>query len=360
MSSLKKQCHKLKSKIKRKEYKMKAAVFYGPRDIRTEEVEKPEINENEILIKVKACGICGSDLHLYKLNLFSWMLVRQLKKGGIPGHEFSGDIVEVGSEVKGFREGDRVVALHNGGMAEYNPVPVSPDLNVFKIPSSVTYEEAATLEPLANSYHAMMKGNPFKGANIVIFGAGTIGLGIIQCLRALNLDINKLIVVDLSDFRLNIAKNLGADEVINAKGSLLLSKVTKIVGTVPILQASDFTIPNVDIIYDCVGSVKNQKGPLVIQQAINMVRNSTGTIVVHGIFEDKVTLDLLFMIGKEITIKGSFGFTPEELKKSIELIKNKKVDQSKIISHKFSIDQAKKAFETSCNANESAKVLINP
>jgi threonine dehydrogenase-like Zn-dependent dehydrogenase len=339
---------------------MKAAVFYGIKDVRTEEVEKPEIQENEILINVKACGICGSDLHLYKLNLFSWMVTRSLKKGGIPGHEFSGDIVEIGSKVKGFKEGDRVVALHNGGMAEYVPVPVYEGLNIIKIPSNVTYEEAATLEPLANSYHALMKGEPFKGANIVIFGVGAIGLGIIQCIKALGLEINKLIAIDLSDHRLKFAKKLGADEIINARAINIQKKITDVVGTAPSERVSLFSMPNVDIVYDCVGSVKNQKAPLVLQQAINIVREATGTVVVHGIFEDNVNLSLLFMVGKEVTIKGSFAFSRLEVEKSMELIERKKIDRSKIISHEFSLDKAKEAFETQCNTDESVKVLIKP
>ncbi|MFW9874284.1 MAG: zinc-binding dehydrogenase, partial [Candidatus Thorarchaeota archaeon] len=190
---------------------MKVAVFYGPRDIRTEEVEKPEIQDNEILINVKACGICGSDLHMYKLNLYTPLLVRPLKKGGIPGHEYCGIVEKVGSNVSGIKEGDKVVAFsRGGGMAEYVPVPVFEGFNVHQIPPEISYEEAATLEPLSNSYHAMMKGNPSKGDNAVIFGAGLIGLGIIQCLKALDIDINKIIVIDLSDHRLNTAKELGA------------------------------------------------------------------------------------------------------------------------------------------------------
>lgn len=339
---------------------MKAAVFYGSRDIRTEEVEIPQIQDNEILIKVKACGICGSDLHLYKENLFSWMLLRQLKKGGIPGHEFSGDIVKVGGEIKGFKEGDRVIALHNGGMAEYVPVPVYEGFNLIKMPSNVTYEEAATLEPLANSYHALMNGEPFKGANIIIFGVGTIGLGIIQCVKALNLDINKIIAIDLSDYRLNFAKNLGADEVINARVRNLQKKITDIVGTTRSMRVPILMMPNIDIVYDCVGSVKNQKGPIVLQQAIGIVRETTGTIVVHGIYEDNVNLSLLFMVGKEVTIKGSFAFSRLELEKSLELMGNKKIDRSKFITHEFSLDKAKEAFETQCNTDESVKVLIKP
>jgi len=339
---------------------MKAAVFYGPRDLRVEDVEKPQIQDNEILIKVKACGICGSDLHLYKLNLFSPMLIRPLKKGGIPGHEFSGEIVEVGSKVKGFKENDRVVALTNGGMAEYISVSIIQGLNVIKIPSGVSYEEAATLEPLANSYHAMMKCEPSEGANIVIFGAGAIGLGIIQCLKALDMNLNKLIVIDLSDYRLNIAKKLGADAAINAKATDPFTKVMELVGGEPLTVAPLIKMPKVDIVYDCVGYMKQHKGPLVLQQAISMVRGNTGTIVVHGIFEDKISLDMLFVVGKEVTIKGSFAFTRIELEKSLELIQNKKIDRAQIVSHEFSLEKAKEAFETQCNVDESLKVLIKP
>ena len=339
---------------------MKAAVFYGPRDVKVEEVEKPKIQDNEILIKVKACGICGSDLHMYKLNLFSPILCRPLKKGGIPGHEYSGDIVEVGGKVKGFKEGDRVVALSNGGMAEFIPVTIIEGLNVIKIPPGVSYDEAPTLEPIANSYHAMMKCEIPKGANIVIFGAGAIGLGIIQCLKALEVPVNKIIVIDLSDHRLNIAKKLGADAVINAKKTDPQAKVMELVGGVPFSRLPLMQMPKVDIVYDCVGYMKQHKGPLVLQQAISMVREITGTIVIHGIFEDTISLDMLFVIGKEVTIKGSFAFTREELEKSMELIKNKKVDRSQIISHEFSLDNAKEAFETQCNVDESVKVLIKP
>ena len=345
---------------------MKAAVFYGPRDIRTEEVEKPKIQDNEILIKVKACGICGSDLHLYKLNMFSPVLLRPLAEGGgIPGHEFSGDVEEVGNKVNGIKEGDRVVAFSNGGMAEYVSVPLNPPeleqvSNIIQIPSGVSYEEAATLEPLSNSYHAMAKGNPSKGDNVVIFGAGAIGLGIIQCLRALEIDINKLITVDLSDHRLNAAKQLGADEIINAREKNPLFNIMKLVESIPLPLMPALKFPKVDVIYDCVGYMKQHKGPLVLQQAIDMASLKTGRIVVHGIFEDNISLNMLQFVGKQITIMGSFGFDPDEVIKSLELIQTKKVDQSKIISHEFPLDKAKEAFETQCNVDKSIKVLIKP
>ncbi|MFX1324541.1 MAG: zinc-binding dehydrogenase [Promethearchaeota archaeon] len=313
-----------------------------------------------MLVKVKACGICGSDLHLYKYNMFNEILLRNSEKGGIPGHEFSGIVEKVGSQVKRFKEGDNVFAVSYGAMAEYVPVPVIPGFNVVKLPSNVIFDEAATIEPLANSLHALMKAKPSEGANIIIFGAGTIGLGIIQCIKALELNLGKIIVVDLSDYRLKMAKKIGANFIINAQGDELYEKVLEIVGPIPMLIASEMTFPKVDVIYDCVGYMKEFKGPAVIQQAFNLARPLSGKVVMHGIYEDLVPIDFLLMVGKQITVIGSYGYTPIEVKKSIGLLENKLIDRSQIITHKFSMVEANKAFETSCKTNESVKVLIKP
>ncbi|MHA2283207.1 MAG: zinc-dependent alcohol dehydrogenase [Promethearchaeota archaeon] len=341
---------------------MKAAVFYGPRDIRMEEVDKPKIEDNEILVNVKAAGICGSDLHMYRSGIFTEFLIKPLENGGIPCHEFSGMVEEVGDKVSGIEIGDRVAAIYMGGMAEYVSLPVFPGFNVHKLPSEVSYEEAATLEPLGNSIHAMLKANPANGHNIVIFGAGTIGLGVVQCLRAHEINLNKLIVVDLSDFRLNRAKQLGADEIINVSKESLESKVYEYVGTVPTMLAPMRMVPNlaVDISYDCVGSIKNIPGPSVLQQAFNITREMTGKVVVVGIFEEDVSLNLLPMIGKQITTFGSYGYIPMDLQHGLELMKTKKLDRSKVITHEFPLDQVKEAFETSCKTDESIKVLVKP
>ncbi|MHA2473437.1 MAG: zinc-dependent alcohol dehydrogenase [Promethearchaeota archaeon] len=334
---------------------MKAAVFYGVRDIRIEDVEMPRIQDDEILIKVKACGICGSDLHMYKLNMFSLALLRPLTKGGIPGHEVSGCVVEVGSKVREIKEGDRVVAFNSGGMAEYAPVR-----DVIKIPPEVSYEAASMLEPLSNSYYALMKGNPSSEENVIVFGAGTIGLGILQCVKALDIRINKLIAIDLSDFRLNKAKQIGVDETINAKKTNPQKKIKRLVESVPFPLMPVIRMPKVDVIFDCVGYVKDQKSSIVLQQAVNMASPNTGRIVIHGLFEDIVPINYMEVVTKQITLMGSYGFTAETVIKSLDLLKNKKVDQSQIITHQFPLDQAREAFETQCNINESVKVLIKP
>jgi 2-desacetyl-2-hydroxyethyl bacteriochlorophyllide A dehydrogenase len=339
---------------------MKAACYHGPMNITTEEVEKPEIGDGEILVRVKACGICGSDLHMYKLGLFSESLCRQTEKGGIPGHEFSGEVVEVGDFVKGFGVGDRVAAIFHGGIAEYAPVPVLPGLTVIKLPPEVKFEEAATLEPLANSLHAAMKANPAEGENAVVFGAGIIGLGVIQCLKALEVNLNKIIAVDVSDRRLEMAKQLGADEIINASVDDTFEKAKELTGSTPMLVAPTIFIPNIDIAYDCVGYIKDRSEPQVIQQAINMVREFTGRIVIHGAFEDTVNLDLMPLVAKQANIFGSFGFSPEELAQALELIRTKRVDRQCLISHEFPLEQAHEAFETQVRVEDSVKVIVKP
>ena len=178
---------------------MKAACYHGPFDLTCEEVAKPLCQPTDIIIKVGTCGICGSDLHFYKLGLFEDVLGRPTEKGLVPGHEFAGEVVEVGDQVEGIQAGDRVTGITSGAMAEY--VSVSPallGLNVYKLPDEVTYEAAATLEPLATSYHATRLGEPADGQSMVIFGAGIIGLGIIQSLKALDVDPKNLIMVDMS------------------------------------------------------------------------------------------------------------------------------------------------------------------
>lgn len=129
---------------------MKAVVCHGSRDIRGEEVGTPEIAANEVLLRVKACGICGSDLHTYRLGMFEEALGRPIENGRIVGHEMSGEIVEVGAAVEGFCAGDRVTSVGLGGFAEFTSLEIrerSPHL----LPDTISFEEGAMMEPFATS-----------------------------------------------------------------------------------------------------------------------------------------------------------------------------------------------------------------
>lgn len=340
---------------------MKAAVYNAPRNITTEEVAKPEIDAKGILIKVKSCCICGSDLHMYKLGLFEDVLCRKSDGKKIPGHEFSGEIVEVGAEMTDFSVGDRVVAYTNGGMAEYVPVgQVRPGINVHKIPDEIDDKDAATLEPLANSLHAAKKGNPADGENAMVFGAGIIGLGVIQALKALDLGLNKIIAVDVSDKRLEMAQRVGADAVIVAGKEDIMARAIELTGSEEYFMAPGTPLPLVDIVYDCVGYMKDRPEPPVLEQGIWLARPIVGRIVTHGIFEAPLTLEFSLMVGKEIQIIGSYGAWPDDSAQSIDLMRSGKVDRSILISHEYNLDQAGEAFETQATVADSIKVVVNP
>ncbi|MBN1614942.1 MAG: zinc-binding dehydrogenase [Deltaproteobacteria bacterium] len=337
---------------------MKAAVLRGPYDAIGAEVDKPKAGPGEILIKVKACGICGSDLHTYKLGLFP-EISKEVPQGRIPGHEFSGDVAEVGEGVEGIAVGDRVTALTMGAMAEYVTVaPAVLNFLVFKLATGIGYEEAATNEPLATSLHAAKMGKPANGEQAVIFGAGIIGLGIVQCIKAMGVELKKLIVVDSSDRRLEMARKLGATDVINLTRDNVIEKVTEIAGTVPMRFVPTILLPDVDLVYDAVGYVQGSAAQPVIETAL-MITKEFARIVVVGAFEAPVTVDLNPLFSKEIKIYGSFGYDiPGEFMEALELIREKKVDRNVLISHAFPFEEAKEAFATQANTGESVKVIF--
>ena len=339
---------------------MKAAVYHGPYDVTGEDVEKPQAGPMQILVKVRACGICGSDLHTYKLGLFAEVITKEVPQGRIPGHEFAGDVVEVGPGVEGIEVGDRVTALGiMGAMAEYVIItPAILNFLVFKLPEEVGYEEAATNEPLATSLRAAKMGTPANGEQAVIFGAGIIGLGIIQCIKAMGLELKKLIVVDTSDKRLEMAKKLGATDVINLTKVNVIEKIMEIAGTVPMRFAPTVLLPDIDLVYDAVGYMKGSTAPPVIETAL-MITREGGRIVVVGAFEAPVTVDLNPLFSKEVKIFGSFGFEiPGEFMEALDLIREKKVDRKVLISHEFPFEKAKEAFATQANTGESVKVIF--
>ena len=339
---------------------MKSAIFNAPLNISVEDVETPsDVDETTAIVKVKACGICGTDLHMYKLGLFTDEYCRFTEKGPAPGHEFSGEVVKVHEDTNDLKVGDRVVAVLFGAMAEYISVIAAPEL-LYKLPPEVSDEEGATLEPLANSLHAARKGNPRDGENVVIFGAGIIGLGLVQCLRAMDINLNKIIVVDYSNHRLEVAKDCGADEVINAGVDDPFEKIINIVGEDTALYKPDHVCAQVDIIYDCVGFMKERPGVPVLQQAINLVKDVNGRIVVHGMFEDEISLDLYPFLLKQVAVLGSYAFTREDMLDSIEYIKNKQIDRARLISHMFPLEKVKEAFDVQCRTEESVKVLVIP
>ena len=334
---------------------MKAAVFYGPKDIRVEEIKKPQLKNNDILLKVHACGICGSDLHTYKHGIFE-ALGLPVESGRVLGHEFSGEVVEINGEVPGISVGDRVLTVTVGGNAEYIRIPGEMAPAVLPVSEGISYEEAATAEPLATSLHAVSLANPVEGETHVIVGAGIIGLGILQVLKALfNV---KVIIVDLSDKRLELAKSLGASEVINAAKENPLEKIKALTGEEEI-SYTPMNSGKADTVYDCAGLSRNYTGTPVLEQAVYMAKNE-GKVVIVATFEKPLAMEYTTVVRKGITLFGSWAWKLPELSQALELISSGKIDRKPLISNRFPLDQAKEAYETQLNANDSIKVMIIP
>ena len=335
---------------------MKAAAYYGPRDVRVGEVAKPGLEQGDILLRVRACGICGSDLHTYRHGLFEDLGVPVETGGRVMGHEFSGEVVEINGEAAGVKVGDRVCTVGMGGNAEYYRVPAMMSVALLPIPEGISFEEAATTEPLATSLHAVNLAAPADGETHVIIGAGIIGLGALQVLKATT--SVRTIVVDISDRRLEVAGQLGADVTVNAGREDPVQKIIELTGTEQMSFMPDVT-GRADTVYDCAGLPLNYTGTPVLQQAITMTKEN-GKVVVVSIFEKSPEIEMNLFVRKGITLYGSWAWSFDEFRQALELIGSGKVDRKPLITHKFPLDQASEAYETQLKAEEAVKVLILP
>ncbi len=335
---------------------MKAAVFHGPRDVRVEEVETPTLLPGDVLIRIRACGICGSDLHAYKHGLFPELGV-PAGPGRTLGHEFSGDVVEINGEAKGLHVGDRVTCVSFGGNAEYLRMPAIATPAIFHIPSNVSYEEAATNEPLANSVHAVGLAGPEAGNTVVVIGAGIIGLGVVQVLRAVTAT-KTIIVVDVSERRLAMARHLGADAVINAAVDDPCRKVLELTGSTPV-SFTDVPSGGIDVVFDCAGVSREAAGPPTLQQALMMVRE-TGKVVLVAVSERPFEIEANLIMRKGLKVFGSWAWSLDEFAQALDLMRTGKVDRKPLVTHEFPLDRAKDAYETQLKVEEAIKVLIKP
>lgn len=315
-----------------------------------------EPGPGEVLIAVKACGICGSDLHMYREDSHRKGLVRTTPEGyDIPGHEFAGVIVGVGEGVTGWAIGDRVVGVtgDGGGMAQYNTVPVNP-FQLVRIPDGVSFAEAATTEPLADGLQMITKARIADGETVVIFGVGIIGLGVIQALKTRGVKPKRVIAVDVNDTRLDMARAIGATHAINPRKGDVFDAVAAICG-----QQEDHRgrTANVDVVIDCAGYIKHIAGPPPLETALNILAGRNGRIICFGAYEGKMLIDFSDMIRKEPVLMGSNGYAAEELVEALQLMADKKVDRRLLISHEFPLEQVSQAFEKQ-GQPDAVKVML--
>lgn len=348
--------------------KMRAIRLFAPGDVRCVEVDVPRIEEGkDVIVKVKSCGVCGSDIP------------RAMVKGAYKypitiGHEFAGEVVDIGNDVTNVKPGDRVTVMPllecgkcdyckighhvtcdsydyygsriDGAMAEY--IKVTAD-NVLKIPTGVDYEMASMTDPTAIAFHAVRKANVEAGQTAVVFGLGAIGYLAMQWLKLKG--CVSVIVVDIFDEKLKLAEKMGADYCINGK----TQNVVEII--------KDITAGSgLDIAIELVGSKITQV------QAIQSVRK-LGTVVYCGISYDDLTIpnsELSKILRGELTIKGAWNssITPlpvNEWKTSLAFMKNGKIKPDPLITHRFRLEECKEAFNMMYNKTEVfTKVLFKP
>jgi threonine dehydrogenase-like Zn-dependent dehydrogenase len=330
---------------------MKAAVYYGPRDIRVEDVPMPVPGPNDLLVAVKACGICGSDLHTYRYGIFE-DLGREIEghAGRLMGHEFSGVVAKVGSAVSGVKVGDRLAGLGRGAYAEYVLVEVA-DRSYHPLADHVSFEEAATFEPFATSIHGVGLARPRSGETVVVLGAGIIGLGAVQAIRATTSDV-RVIVVDGMQTRLDMARQIGADEVIDFTEGDPVEQVLALVGEQEIPRLG-YRGGNVDAVIDCAGAVNSS------QQGLQMLKQEDGRLVLVALFEHPGPLDRNTIVRKHVQLLGSWALTTADLKLAVELMASGRVDRKPLVSHQFALEQAAEAFAFQ-EQGQAIKVVVKP
>ncbi|MGW8426236.1 MDR/zinc-dependent alcohol dehydrogenase-like family protein [Peribacillus simplex] len=350
---------------------MKAVVAYGPGNYQFEEVPVPKIEEGEILIKVEACGICASDIKAFDGAPSFWGDEKQssfIKAPMIPGHEFIGHVVALGEGVKGFEIGDRIISEQivpcwdcrycnrgqywmcekhdvygfrknvNGAMAEYMKFP-KESIN-YKVPEGLPIEKAILIEPYACAYHAVQRAQIQLGDVVILAGAGTLGLGMIGAIKKSG--PGKLIVLDLFEDRLKLAKQYGADIVLNPSQddvNEILKELTDGYGC--------------DIYIEATGAQKS------VEQGLNLIRK-LGRFVEFSVFKEPVTVDWSIISDrKELDVLGSH-LGPYCYEPVIKGISNGDLPTEGLVTHIFPMSEYEEGFKLVRNGSKSLKVILKP
>jgi threonine dehydrogenase-like Zn-dependent dehydrogenase len=329
---------------------MKAAAFFGVKDIRVVEIKKPEIKEDGVLLKMRACGICGSDMHVYNTDLLTEDSTKLIEGYRVIGHEYTGEVVEVGKKAKGFKIGDRVASVHNkAGMAEYIEVPGDRLKNLHRIPEGTSFETAATLEPFCNPTHSFHMREPKDKETVAIFGAGIIGLGYLQLVKAYTKA--RTIICDVSELRLGVAAKIGADVVINAREKDPVAEIKKLTGD-NYVRYQKKTAGGCDVAIDCAGFA------LTLLQAFEVLKPENGTLIIASIFEEEISIDPNMIVFKYMSVLGSMGYYDHETVEALNLIGTKKVNRDILVTHKIPLEKAAEGFRIQGNSRESVKVVL--
>lgn len=337
---------------------MKQQVMTAPKKIVYRMVEIPQIKADQVLVKIMQIGICGSDIHVYHgMHPFTSYPVTQ-------GHEVSAEIVEIGEKVQGFSVGEKVTiepqvycgkcypCTHGkynlcenlkvmgfqttGTASEYFAVDAS---KVTKLPETMTYAQGAMIEPLAVTVHAARQFGDMKGKKVAVLGAGPIGILLAQTCKALG--AAEIMITDISEYRLQLAKKVGVDYAVNT-GKENFGEA----------MVQHFGSDKADVIYDCAGN------DITMGQAIQYARKGS-TIILVAVFAKMATVDLAVLNDHELDLNTTMMYRHEDYIEAIRLVESGKVQLEPLMSQTFTFEEYQKAYEyIDANRETTMKVLI--
>lgn len=339
---------------------MRVAKYYNNNDIRLEEMPTPKAGPGELLVKVIASGICGSDV-------MEWYRIK--KAPLVLGHEIAGDIVEVGGGVTDYKEGSRVFVSHHvpcgeckycledhesccdtlrttnfepGGFSEFVRIPeINVEKGTYRLPDEVSYEDGVFIEPLA----CVVRGQKFakisSGDTVLVLGSGIVGLLHIK-LAKVNL-AGRIIATDISGYRLDAAKTSGADAVVDGREDV----------PAKVRELNEGRLADVVIV--CTGAIP------AIKQSLRSV-DSGGTILFFAPTDPGTEIPIPFneLWREEITMVSSYAGCPEDIEEAIELLRSGNMKVEDMITHKLGLEETQKGFQLVEKAEDSIKVIIEP
>ena len=339
---------------------MRQVVLTAPKQFEVREVPVPEITETQVLIRVRAVGICGSDIHAYYgEHPFITCPV-------VLGHEATGEVVKTGKKVENIQPGDRVIyrpqkicgecslcregrynvckklevwgCQDTGASSEY--YAVEKEL-VYKIPDHTGYGEGTIIEPLAVGVHAVKRGvSGVKGKKVWVIGAGTIGNVVAQSAKGLG--AAAVMVTDVSDYKLEMAKKSGIDYPVNIKNEDAAQ-----------VMREKFGEDGADVVYECSANEK------ALNQALDIVRKGINIVIV-GVYGNRAAVNLANVQDREYSLVGTLMYTEEDYLEAIGLVRVGKVDLKALISKEFPLEQTAEAYQyIEEHKDDVQKVILN-
>jgi L-iditol 2-dehydrogenase len=340
---------------------MRVAVWYSNSDVRVEEMSVPDIDAGEILVRIEACGICGSDvMEWYRIDRAPLIL----------GHEVGGQVVEVGDDVQGYHVGGRITIAHHvpcntckyclsghhtmcdtlrttnfypGGLSEFVRLPeIVVDRGVFLIPDTMSYRDATFVEPLACVLRGLRKTNMRPGDTVLVIGSGIAGLLYIQLAK--HMGAGTIIATDISPYRLDMAAALGADAVIDANEDLT-SRINGLNDGYP-----------ADVVVLCTGATS------AVRQALDSVDRS-GTVLFFAATgpgeEIPFSVNNTFW-RNDVTLTTSYAASPDDYREALELVGQGVINTELMTTHILPMDEVAYGFQLVAEAGKSVKVIIEP